>query len=255
MRPIADNPPRVLHVDDDEECLDLVAAYLNRLGKFRIRSVSTAADALDVLDEETVDCVLSDYEMPSMDGLELLRAIRERRPSLPFILFTNETRDAVAEPLCDASGTAFLRKGAPDATIPLLAKRIRRLVASHRLSTLVRRSVSALETTNDAVAVVAPDGSFAFVNQAYQTRLGYDSESLVGRQWHDCYPDDEVSRIESRALPTVEDGWEWTGRCVARRRDGDRIEAQIRIAGLDDGSLVICHPRTTEDDPRPATDE
>ena len=46
------------------------------------------SDGLDVLSERRIDCVVSDYEMPGVDGIEFLEAIREDRPDPPFILFT-----------------------------------------------------------------------------------------------------------------------------------------------------------------------
>src|SRR6056297_3167869 len=61
-----------------------------------IRRAQRVEDALDVLDAERVDCVVSEYTLPDSDGLAFLRAVRNRWPHLPFVLFTNDGDEAVA---------------------------------------------------------------------------------------------------------------------------------------------------------------
>jgi PAS domain S-box-containing protein len=87
LRKTAD-PKVVLAVDDDELVLMNITAMLEDLGH-RVIDASTGAKALEILDAGTpVDLVVSDQAMPGMTGVELLKAIRERRPDLPVILAT-----------------------------------------------------------------------------------------------------------------------------------------------------------------------
>jgi PAS domain S-box-containing protein len=105
LRPTA-NPKVVLAVDDDELVLMNVTAMLEDLGHSVI-DVGSGAKALEVIDAGTaVDLVVSDQAMPGMTGVELVKAIRERRPDLPIIL---------------ATGFAELPPGT-DATVRRLAK-------------------------------------------------------------------------------------------------------------------------------------
>ncbi|OYR82818.1 hypothetical protein DJ72_08555, partial [Halorubrum distributum] len=67
----------VLHVDDDPAFLDLTRSFIQReLGDVEITTVASPDAVLDTLDERSVHCVVSDYEMPGTDGLELLDAVR-----------------------------------------------------------------------------------------------------------------------------------------------------------------------------------
>ena len=87
LRPSA-QPKIVLAVDDDELVLMNVTAMLEDLGH-RVIDVGSGAKALEVIDAGTVvDLVISDQAMPGMTGVELFKAIRERRPELPIILAT-----------------------------------------------------------------------------------------------------------------------------------------------------------------------
>jgi PAS domain S-box-containing protein len=87
LRPSA-QPKVVLAVDDDDLVLMNVTAMLEDLGH-RVIDVGSGAKALEVIDAGTpIDLVISDQAMPGMTGVELLQAIRERRPDLPVILAT-----------------------------------------------------------------------------------------------------------------------------------------------------------------------
>ncbi|TKX76265.1 response regulator, partial [Halorubrum sp. SD626R] len=79
----------VLHVDDDPSVLDLTSAYLDReLASVAVTSVTDPTEALDRLSEGAFDCVVSDYDMPGMDGLAFFDALRERDRRVPFVLYT-----------------------------------------------------------------------------------------------------------------------------------------------------------------------
>ncbi|MFC6772456.1 response regulator, partial [Halorubrum pallidum] len=69
------------------------------------------ADALAVVGEERVDCVVSDYNMPGIDGLELLEAVRSVEPGIPFVLFTGRGSEEIASEAVSAGVTDYLQKG------------------------------------------------------------------------------------------------------------------------------------------------
>ena len=68
---------RVLAVDDDEDSREMLGTMLGRAGA-TVRLASSAADALDILDHQTFDLLLSDIAMPDEDGFQLMRRIRQR---------------------------------------------------------------------------------------------------------------------------------------------------------------------------------
>ncbi|WP_412061194.1 sigma-54-dependent transcriptional regulator [Rubrivirga sp. IMCC45206] len=79
--------PRVLFVDDELPLRDVVARLLGRRGA----AVTTAGDAMtavELLRDQPFDLVLTDFQMPDMDGFELLAHVRENYPSLPAIMMT-----------------------------------------------------------------------------------------------------------------------------------------------------------------------
>jgi len=102
---------RVLVVDDEPGGADLVAARLERSAVCG-EAVATRDphEALETVREGAVDCVVSDYRMPRLDGLELFEAVRESDPELPFVLYTARDDPAFERRATEAGVTACLRK-------------------------------------------------------------------------------------------------------------------------------------------------
>lgn len=131
MEPLRSEPDdiRVLHVDDDEAFIDLSATYLHREGgRLSVTTETDPVAALDLLAEERVDCIVSDYEMPDVDGLEFLELVRESDDRTPFILFTGKGSEEIAAQAIDAGVDAYLRKETSSSQYVVLANRIETLV-------------------------------------------------------------------------------------------------------------------------------
>ena len=84
---IADAGPIVLIVDDDPAVRSSLQFYLEIEG-FVVRTYACGADLLDDLDMPQTGCLVIDYRLPSMNGLDLLSELRRRRIELPAILVT-----------------------------------------------------------------------------------------------------------------------------------------------------------------------
>lgn len=124
----------VLHVEDDVELTELIQAYIRaHHDDIDVHTEWNGDDALAYLETTAdVDCVLSDYQMPGVNGLELLEATRERWPDLPFILFTGRGSEWLAEQAITAGVTDYLQKRAGTNQLAMVVTRIRDAVNRHR---------------------------------------------------------------------------------------------------------------------------
>jgi signal transduction histidine kinase/CheY-like chemotaxis protein len=103
---------RILLVDDEVLVREFLAEQLEDEG-FRVQVAANGAEALDRLAAgQTVDVLVSDFSMPGMDGLAVIRAARERCPHLPAILLTGYSKDAIAVAAASSvtGSIALLRK-------------------------------------------------------------------------------------------------------------------------------------------------
>jgi diguanylate cyclase (GGDEF)-like protein len=140
------SPCTVLIVDDDELIREELAALISEAG-FDVRVAKSGAEALAVFESEPCRIVLSDWEMPDMDGVALCRNIRGRRlPSYTYVLMhtvRRTKRDVVAG--LSAGADDYVVKGAPpEELLARLAvgRRITGLEHSLRASSLENRRLA-----------------------------------------------------------------------------------------------------------------
>ena len=100
-----------LYVDDDPALLELGKIFLERAGDIRVDTVVSAPEALIKIRSVPYDIVISDYQMPGMDGIALLKIIRSTYPALPFIIFTGKGREDVVIEALNSGADQYIQKG------------------------------------------------------------------------------------------------------------------------------------------------
>jgi len=78
---------RVLLVDDEQDFLTIMTERMTARG-MEVTTASSAAEAINILDKETFDAIVMDFQMPEMDGVAALKAIKDKKPELQVILLT-----------------------------------------------------------------------------------------------------------------------------------------------------------------------
>ena len=133
-RPDTSRPPvRVLHVDDEPDFAELVTTFLERTDEaIEVVTEGDVDAALSRLSSAAIDCVVSDYQMPGRDGLDLLESVRAADPDLPFILFTGKGSEEIASEAISAGVTDYLQKGSGSDQFDILANRISNAVSRYR---------------------------------------------------------------------------------------------------------------------------
>lgn len=192
-----DGSIRALHVDDDPAFADLTAEMLETKGdRISVETVSSAREGLELLDSGGIDCVVSDYDMPGMDGIEFLETVREGHPELPFFLFTGKGSEAVAAEAVEAGVTGYIQKSGTD-TFDLLASRIRSEVEDHRITTSYRQYKTVIDSLTDPVYAVDENGVFVDVNTAFLDLVGYDESTVVGSHASMSKTPESIERVEA----------------------------------------------------------
>lgn len=131
---------RILHVDDDPDLGDLVGTMLEREDeRFTVETFTSAGAGLDRLTATTVDCIVSDYDMPGTDGIEFLKTVRREHPQLPFLLYTGKGSEEVASEAIAAGVTDYLQKQRGNEQYELLANRIGNAVEQYRANQRAQR--------------------------------------------------------------------------------------------------------------------
>ena len=116
---------RILIVDDDPDILDILRMELAENPAWKIDTVTSAIEALQILQKAKYDVIITDYMMPRMNGRDFLAAIRKQGFTANIILYSGRLDDAQEALMKDLGADAIIhRKGDPEVEFPALKKHI-----------------------------------------------------------------------------------------------------------------------------------
>ena len=231
---------RVLLVDDDPDLAALTAASLERADdRFSVETETSVDAGLSRLETADLDCIVSDYDMPGLTGVEFLDRVRADYPDLPFILFTGKGSEVVASEAISAGVTDYLQKETGTSQYTVLANRIANAVTQYRSTRALEASQERLSMffEQSPLGVIEWDEDFRVVriNDAAADILGYSEADLVGRSWETLIADADRDRLTTvvEALLSDEGGY-------------NRVEEAV----TKDGETIVCewHNRVVTDD-------
>jgi len=237
---------RVLHVDDNPEFGEVTKTFLERdREKLTVVTEKSAVEGLSRLRSERFDCVVSDYEMPTTDGLGFLELVHEEFPDMPFILFTGTGDEALASEAIAAGVTDYVRKQGGAGQYEILANRIDNAVERYRTQQQFWDALSMYQrlVEQDLVGVcVVQDGEFVYINSYLADLLDRDRETLLGSHPREvvCDREDEVGKLFDQERTFHRD-------CAIERADEETVQVEVHggpvQCGGDPGCLGIVWDR------------
>jgi two-component system chemotaxis response regulator CheY len=100
----------ILMVDDEPSMLELLGLWFAEAGYSNVRSAGNGQQALAMCCADSFDLVISDVNMPQMDGMTLLRKLRELDQHMPAIVFVSRLNEVSRGELLSLGASAFLQK-------------------------------------------------------------------------------------------------------------------------------------------------
>jgi len=196
---------RALVVDDSEFFTEMAAGTLTDEHDIETSFDTSAEDALETLEHEEFDCIISDCAMPGRNGIEFLETVQDRFGDIPFILLTGRGDEEVASNAIAAGVSDYLLKltVVEDKQYERLATRIENVVASHQ----TRKKYELLvDNSPDVIAQVSGDGTILAANPAMESLLGVSRSALVGSTLADVLPDAVAEDRLAAGIAAIEAG-------------------------------------------------
>ncbi|MFW6449360.1 MAG: response regulator [Halobacteriota archaeon] len=174
------SPIRVLLVEDDPLLSEVSAAYLERIhDDLEVETETRPLDALERIEADAFDCIVSDYVMPGMNGLELLEAVRDRDEEVPFIMLTGKGDEHVASEALAAGATDYLPKERNTEQYNALAERIVAAVESRREEPPDEPHRALLEACPIEAVLLRADGTVVWGSASLGEEFDFPEESLL----------------------------------------------------------------------------
>ena len=226
----------VLYIDDERSLLDVGKNFLERSGTLTVFTAESASEALALVKEHHIDAIISDYQMPTMDGIDLLKAVRNTDPDLPFIFFSGKgTKEIVIEAFKHGADLYLQKHGEPKFLFEDLQHTVTEIVtlrnterALHESEKLFRE---VFNNANDAIFLheVNPEGpgKYIQVNDVAIRWLGYTRDEFLTMPPHDIVPEPVFSGVMPETMKRLIENGQATFESVHQRKDGSTYPVEV----------------------------
>ncbi|MBC7107878.1 MAG: PAS domain S-box protein [Methanomassiliicoccales archaeon] len=190
---------RILYVDDEPGMLEIVKTFLEGTGDCTVETVLSAEDALRIIQEKEFDVVVSDYVMPGMTGIDLLKTLRQKGDDTPFIVFTGRGREEVVIEALNSGADFYLKKGGD---LRSQLAELRNLInfsrekgrAVRALRESEKKFRNLVELAKDGIVVVQ-DAKIKYLNAQMANMVGYTIEEVFATDPRKLIPPEELPKL------------------------------------------------------------
>ena len=220
---------KVLHVDDDAGFLAVAKQCIEDQSPFQVDTALSAKEALEKLKHSEYDVIVSDYQMPGKNVLELLRELRQRGNDVPFIIFTCKGKEEIAIAALNSGVYRYIGKeGNAEVTYEELKRSICDAVRGQRAEKLFRESENRLrlitENMQDMLLLTDTNLVCTYASASHKWILGYEPREIVGKTAYNFIHPDDLAKALEAAEQAFKDN------------SGGKMEVRVRRA---DGSYIF----------------
>jgi len=194
-------------IDDEKEFLLLSERFLKRLNEnYMIKTFESPQEFLHYLqspEREKIDVIVSDYEMPKINGLVLLLKLREKEVTIPFIMVSGKAREEIIIEALNKGVDFYLQKSM---IAEAMFRELQNYIESAVKRIAIMNELNELKTMYETLVNLSPEGIMIhidtiiqFINPALVKMLGYESEKeLLGKPIFNIIHKDFHNKIKER---------------------------------------------------------
>ncbi len=231
----------MLYVDDEQMLLEICKIFLEKTGDLQVQTEISARRALERIQQEPFDVIISDYQMPGMNGIEFLKQIRASGSTIPFIIFTGRGREEVAIAALREGADFYLQKGGdPTSQFAEMNNQIHQLVRRRRAELSMKENEqkyhALFESAHDAILLL-DNNRIIECNPQTATLFERPLEEIFDHTPMDFSPEfqddgsrsqDAGSSLINAALSGTPQLFEWKH----QRADGTTFDCEINLTRI-----------------------
>jgi len=196
----------MLIVDDNAVFRMDLASRLQQEG-YQVKEAGTGKDAILHLNSTTYDLILTDLILPDINGLDLVKKIRDMKIDARVVILTGYADVASAIKALQLGADEYIEKEAIfEEVLDRIDRILQKLKLEREMISVQERYKNILENLNDAIGAVNEEGRITFISSSIKRILGYEPEEMIGRSFLEfVYPADQES-VRKRVHQFMEDG-------------------------------------------------
>ena len=226
---------RTIYIDDEPMLLELAKDFIEDGVEFTMDTTTSVDEAIRRVMDGDYDAVICDYQMPAMNGVEFLKALRSRGDVTPFVLFTGRGREEVAIEALNSGVDFYLKKGGEPTSQfaelkTLLIQMSRRRQAEDAMTHNARRFRAMIENSMDIIGVMDRNSTLRYVSPSISKVLGYSVDEVIGTNLQAYSHPDLVENL-AKVIQTIRSGRTERYELRLRHKNGTYrlLEASIAV--------------------------
>ncbi|CAI49820.1 receiver box histidine kinase [Natronomonas pharaonis DSM 2160] len=230
---LPDSTPSVLVVDDSEFFADMMASEIENGSSFETISCYDGETALEKIERNDIACIVSDYRMDPVDGIELLETVRDEYGAIPFIILTGQGGEEVAIEAIRLGATDYVTKEMiiEGEEFSLLLNRIEQSVNHTMAQTELARRKELIETQRD---------NLEFLNEVLRHDIRNDLQIIS------AYADRLEDHVDQAGRADLETIQQSTDNAIELTKTTDKV-AEIMLRQEVDRQAVSIRDIITEE--------
>ena len=215
---------RILILEDVPTDAELMIEELAESGMtFDSKRVATKASYIGAIADFSPDIILSDYSLPSFDGLAALKIAREKCPDVPFIFVSGALGEEMAIDLLKKGATDYVLKNRLSRLEPAVSRalheveeRRERERAEQALKESEVRYRTIFENTGTATVIVDEEATIVLANRQFERLTGFSRSEIEGKKkWTEFVFEEDIpkvsllKRVSAKHSRTPSDGYEF----------------------------------------------
>jgi PAS domain S-box-containing protein len=178
---------KILFVDDNKDYLMLAKLFMEKIYKnLKLVTVDSVIKALELLEQKNYDLIISDYQMPTIDGLDFLKIIRKRLGlEIPFILNTGKFQEDLYAKAMNLGATRCIKKGGEKKHFIYLIELMINLISQNTVVSSLKmykeKYKYVINTINDGIVSINEKGKITNWNKAGEIIFGYSTGEIIGK--------------------------------------------------------------------------
>lgn len=248
----------ILYVEDDKKIRDGFLSILDKLF-YKVLVAEDGQDALDIfksVEENTIDTIISDINLPNVNGIDLLENIRKIDESVPFIFTSGHKESRYLLKAVKLGVSNYFTKPFDAKEIILYVQKVCEKI--HQESRIIhyQKEIKKYLNVIDQVAIVAhinKHNEFVFINEFFSEVTGYKEEEIIGKSTMLLKPDDVADDLYNSMWLELKSGKVWRGKLKRITKSGDPFYVSTTVFPIYDEEndrveYILIEFQTTEDE-------
>ncbi len=236
----------ILYVEDDEGLARLLQKQLKRECGIRVDIASDGSEGLAKLEQHHYDIAIVDYNLPVLNGLQLLQALKSKEIDTPVIMLTGAGNETIAADVMKLGAVDYLIKDVGGEYLTGVCAAVNR-VWLERQAEIVKKQLFAkqqlakkvFDVTKEGIIVTDVHNVIQAINPAFSDITGYAFEEVVGQNPNMLRSERSDDALFQQMWSAINGSGYWEGEIWNKKKSGEEYPEWLSISAIKDEKGVV----------------